>query len=489
MLPGFVDSHTHRLSQRFKWGFETIGQASDEALSQGWTSLTELAVDQGTLSEFIEADEQGLLNIRVNCYLMVNSFEGESLGDWYQAYQPGQQLSPHVRVAGLKIFIDFNSGRTWLWGQDELNEFVQQRKEEGWQVTMKTIGIQSHKLALSAYEVALGSETNESYRFRVEHSLGATDDQIARMSEMGIIASIQPSFPGVIWHEQDICNLVDEQGQQNMFRWRDYLDAGIVSIASPYTQDGVNQELTDASHVSPMGLLYRSLTQVGLGGGQPESWMLEQSLALEEILPMLTINGAYATFLEGEIGSLAAGKLADLVVLNEDPLATPAEDLLNIDVLMSMVGGQVEWCASEFETQCSSVSVAPVQQPTGQQGISASAWLSTDPPEQAFDGNPDAIWNSGDDAEQWIQIDFGEARTITEIKLTIAQYPEGETIHQIWAGTSEQDLQLVYEFSRKTADGDTLEFHPPDPLAGIRVVRIITPTSPSWVAWRELEIE
>jgi cytosine/adenosine deaminase-related metal-dependent hydrolase len=93
VVPGFIDSHTHRVSQSFKWGFDTVGQASDEALAQGWTTLNELAVDEGMLNDFLAADAGGELSIHLNCYLMVNCFEGNPLGDWWTEYRPGQQLS------------------------------------------------------------------------------------------------------------------------------------------------------------------------------------------------------------------------------------------------------------------------------------------------------------------------------------------------------------------------------------------------------------
>jgi predicted amidohydrolase YtcJ len=279
-----------------------------------------------------------------------------------------------VRVAGLKIFIDFNSGRELLWAQDALNEFVRARQQEGWQVTMKAIGQQSHELALNAYEHALDGQANDS-RHRLEHSVAMNPEQIARAAQMGIIVSIQPSFPGVIWHEEDIRNLTDEEGRENIFHFRDYLASGILLAASPYNPDGVNAELTNASHVSPMGLLYRSVTQVGLGDRQPESWMLEQNLAADDILPMLTINGAYASGQESDIGSLTPGKLADLVILSANPLEVPAGELLEIDVPMTMVGGNVEYCAEGNEDLCFG---SPTVEPAGPASPFAGTWQGID---------------------------------------------------------------------------------------------------------------
>jgi predicted amidohydrolase YtcJ len=379
ITPGFIDSHEHRITQRHKWGFSTVAEAVQEALSMGWTSLVELAVDENQLNEMIAADAAGELGARVNVYLIVNTFSGEPLGDWYQAYQPNQQFSPYLRIAGLKIFIDFDSGRTLLWDQDELNEFIRQRQAEGWQITVKAIGVQSHELALNAYEYALDGENNDGFRHRIEHSTAANDAQIARMADQGIIASIQPSFPAAIWYMEDIRNLVVEEGLNSMFRWRDYMNAGVVMTASTFNPQipfgsSETDEFYDPSHFSPMGVLYRSNTQIGLGGAMPEAWMLERALTVSDLLPMLTINGAYATSEENEKGSLAPGNWADLVILSANPLAVPQDDILGIQVLMTMVGGHASYCADGQDVLCLRPEQARPPDFTPAQGN----WVATD---------------------------------------------------------------------------------------------------------------
>jgi predicted amidohydrolase YtcJ len=357
MTPGFIDSHSHRATQQDKWGFSTFEESTREWVTQGWTGIVELAVGEEHLNQMIAADAAGELHTRVNAYLTVNGFAGESQGDWYQKYEPGQQFSPYLRIAGLKIFIDYDSGRTQLWTQNDLNQFIQQRQSEGWQVTVKAVGIQSHELALNAYEHAMGGDLYSDFRYRIEHSVGSSDAQVARMADLGIIASIQPCWPGTIWHWEDILNLSEEQGRENMFQWRNYLDDGVMMAASPlnppqlHTPVGDEEYLND-SHMSVMGLMYRSGTQIGLGGRQPESWMLTRALTANELLPMLTINGAYATFEDDVKGSLSPGKLADLVIFSQNPLVVAPNDLKDVQVWMTMIGGQTEYCASGQEVFC-----------------------------------------------------------------------------------------------------------------------------------------
>jgi hypothetical protein len=108
----------------------------------------------------------------------------------------------------------------------------------------------------------------------------------------------------------------------------------------------------------------------------------------------------------------------------------------------------------------------------------------------AVDGDPGTSWNSGGFPLQWIQIDLGQEYSLAEIRLTVAQSPPGQTIHVIYGqGTSTGgDFDQLHIFSGSTSDSDVLVFHPDQPLAGVRTLRIETTTTPSWVGWREIEV-
>lgn len=108
----------------------------------------------------------------------------------------------------------------------------------------------------------------------------------------------------------------------------------------------------------------------------------------------------------------------------------------------------------------------------------------------AVDGDPGTSWNSGGGPLQWIQIDLGKDYDIAEIRLTVAQSPAGDTTHVVYgrgAGTSGDQVEL-HVFRGPTADSDVLVFTPDEPLRGIRTIRIETTFTPSWVAWREIEV-
>ncbi len=120
--------------------------------------------------------------------------------------------------------------------------------------------------------------------------------------------------------------------------------------------------------------------------------------------------------------------------------------------------------------------------------VEVSAALPDQTPHMAVDGDPNTQWSAGGYPTQWIEIDLGAPNTIGEFRLTVGQWPAGQTVHQLWVGPTPDSMQLVYEFSGMEYDFDMLNFVPATPLNDIRYVRIVTTESPSWVSWREIEV-
>ncbi len=118
----------------------------------------------------------------------------------------------------------------------------------------------------------------------------------------------------------------------------------------------------------------------------------------------------------------------------------------------------------------------------------ASRYLADQPPSGAVDGNTSQWWGAGDFAPQWIQVDLGQPATIGLIRLVVTQSPAGDTLHQIWVGSSSDQLTLLHTFEGYTVDGQVLEFKPENPVENVRYLRVVTRKSPSWVGWKEIEV-
>lgn len=109
----------------------------------------------------------------------------------------------------------------------------------------------------------------------------------------------------------------------------------------------------------------------------------------------------------------------------------------------------------------------------------------------AVDGNPGTNWSSEADPPQWVEIDLQRSETVGTVKLSVAQFPvEGHTIHRVWTkGPGAGDEYVLRQtLEGTTRDGETLDARAGGPWPGVRYVRIETTSSPSWVAWREIQV-
>lgn len=145
---------------------------------------------------------------------------------------------------------------------------------------------------------------------------------------MGVVASMQPSHAvgDSKWAE-------DRLGPDRIDRayaWRSMLDAQIPLI--------LNSDLPGEPW-RPMQTLYFAVTRQTLQGAPPGDWHLEQALGREEALRAMTVTSAYAGFSEHELGTLRVGSKADFAVLDGDPLAVGAGELLEIEVVETWVDG------------------------------------------------------------------------------------------------------------------------------------------------------
>ncbi|HEX6332392.1 MAG TPA: amidohydrolase family protein [Actinomycetota bacterium] len=101
-----------------------------------------------------------------------------------------------------------------------------------------------------------------------------------------------------------------------------------------------------------MSALRQATTKAQEPGDRVPRWMRAQRLTMDQVLRLLTSAGAYGVFAEDDLGKLAPGLLADLVVLSEDPQDVPLEDLEEIDVQMVFVGGELEVCLPAVAALC-----------------------------------------------------------------------------------------------------------------------------------------
>jgi predicted amidohydrolase YtcJ len=349
VYPGFIDSHSHWIGDRHVGGYETAEAVLAYAISLGWTSINELFVDQARLDELLALDAAGLLPMRVNAYLPIN-FTDDKFGEWYLEHPPGTDLSPHVRIAGIKLFMDHGWGENIHWTQSELNEYVLHAHENGYQVAAHTVGHDSLDMLLNAQAHALEMVPDLDPRFRIEHAIQVRDDQLQPLLDGGTIASIQLPGPAD-WPDDDLYQeRMADDPLTWLMRWQDFLGFGIPTIGSTDWPWMTPEGYFDIP-LTPFLATYMAVTRDGYFKLPVEPYQQAQTLTVEQSLLLLTINGAYGTFEEDRKGSLEPGKFADLVVISADPLTIPVDDLPAIEVLLTMVGGEVVYDTGLFSEE------------------------------------------------------------------------------------------------------------------------------------------
>jgi len=508
LMPGFVDTHNH-LAFEAHGNPETFKELQATAIRQGMTTSTQMGVKPDLLEQMKAFDQSGLMKMRWNTYLSYNTNCGDPDDpDWYKTYRQGEDLSAHIRNQGVKIFADggsckvpavsfeypggYGQGDLYMT-QSEMTAVIQDAQGSGHQVAMHALGDRAIEETQNAIAAALNGAPN-TLRHRIEHNAVLHDTLLPRYNQIGIVPILFGSYP-TCWRTNATSQFkyavpVSLGGWE--WPWRLLLDA------NPGLKAAWHSDFPVFPAINPLMDLYGFVTraQVADDGGicQAPDWLKQGAITVDEALRIMTLNSAYALFREGEVGSLEAGKLADLIILSDDPEKVPPETLKDLHVLMTMIDGQMEYCAPGSEALCPTIpsaqtGTAPtVSAQVGSLTVTASAALPDQPAKNAVDGSLDTWWSAGLDAPQWIQIDLGASSTVSAIRLVVSQYPEGDTSHQIWVGADENQLTLVHTFDGFTKDLDALEFTPPAPLTGIRYMRIVTTLSPSWVSWREIEI-
>lgn len=353
MTPGFIDSHAHRIGDRWLFGDVSAEQMMAKALSQGWTSLHELFVFDQRLNELVAIDLAGAMPMRVSMYLTMN-FE-YTQDAWWQAYQPLQQYSPYLQIAGLKITLDREWGEQIFFTQEEYTRMVLEGTQKGWQIATHSFSPPANQIVLDGYAAALLGESNDILRLRLEHIGTITDAELRQMAELGIIGSVGLLNSGSLPEDASFKKYIPASEVEHTARWRDLIEAGVFLIGNtddPWCCTDWRNHIEPPQDASVMAAIYQGVTFHTFKGRVPETWQSAQVLTVQEALEMLTIHGAYAAHQEEVIGSLKPGKYADLVILSGNPLTSAVEQIPGIAVLMTMVGGEVRYCAAGQTVMC-----------------------------------------------------------------------------------------------------------------------------------------
>lgn len=263
-----------------------------------------------------------------------------------------------LRIGGVKMFADGALGpRTAAMLEPYENEpdnrgIVVTDKEElishslaasrnGLSLTIHAIGDRANHDVLDVYEIVrrqeqelvqLGRSNNPSLRHRIEHAQIIHPHDSARFASLGVIASMQPIHATA---DMEMADRHWADRARYSYAWHTLLDSGVTLV---FGSDA------PVEPIEPMTGIYAAVTRRRANGDPgPEGWYPDQRLTLAEAIWAYTMGAAITSGRERTMGSITPGKLADLTIFDRDIFALPPDELLDVRVTGTIVGGKLRY--------------------------------------------------------------------------------------------------------------------------------------------------
>ena len=322
-----------------------VAAAMAYVASNGVTSVHDMA-GWDSLAAYRRAQANGDLITRI--YSVVQLSDWQRMRDEVAKSGSGDHW---LRIGGLKGFMDGSLGshtaaffEPFTDAPDDrgllVNDLADMRKwitdadEAGLHVMVHAIGDRAIRDLLDIYLDVAESHGERDRRFRIEHAQHIHPDDIERFSAQNVIASMQPyhAIDDGRWADR----VIGAERARTTYAFRSLIESGAhVSFGSDWF----------VAPATPLEGIYAAVTRRTLDGANPDGWVTQQKITVEEALRAYTWEAAYASFEEDVKGTLKPGMLADFVLLDRDITAIPPEEIADAQVLKTVVGGRIVYSA------------------------------------------------------------------------------------------------------------------------------------------------
>jgi hypothetical protein len=328
---------------------DAVRRALKLAASLGITSIQNMGGGRDDVELYKELLDAGELTVRVSQHISIGPQATREDVQGIAALKR-EFDGPLLRVGGIKMMMDGviethtaamlepysdAPGKTGSspWTIEQANRIVAAADRAGLQVAIHAIGDRAVRMALDAFEYASQSaRASEDPRFRIEHIETISPQDLPRFAKLGVLASMQPihAYPltADVWSRA-----VGPEREKFAFAWRALERAKARLVFS--------SDWPACISVNPILGLHVAVNRQSSDGTPAGGWVPEQKVALETALEAYTRAGAFASFEKNLKGSLAAGRVADIIVLSGDPFQIKPTDLHTLKVVMTLFDGKV----------------------------------------------------------------------------------------------------------------------------------------------------
>jgi len=316
---------------------EAIKSAQEYLLSNGVTSIHD--VDSlGSFQIIKELYRERALKIRV--------YNANPINQWKEVTKGTSLDTAWYKKGLLKGFVDGSLGShtaafknaysdkptdkgIFINSIQGLYENAVQADAKNLQVTIHAIGDRANESLLDMYERIIQKSNLKDRRFRIEHAQHLDKKDIQRFASLKVIASMQPyhAIDDGRWAEE----LIGPERIKTTYAFNSLIKAGtVVAFGSDWP----------VSPASPLFGIYAASTRRTLDHKHPEGWVESEKITVEQALNAYTKNAAFSSFDDKIKGTLAVGKLADFVLLETNILKIHPNEIKNVKVIATYVGGK-----------------------------------------------------------------------------------------------------------------------------------------------------
>ncbi|HMF97167.1 MAG TPA: amidohydrolase [Vicinamibacterales bacterium] len=322
-----------------------VKRALEHAESLGVTSVQDMNPSYEDVAVYAELAARGELTTRIYAAPMETA--------WYDQAKIGLRRgfgSPWLRIGAVKGYADGSLGSTTAYFfqpyldapqtrgllSDEMQDINQMRTRlmaadhAGLQLCIHAIGDAGISQILDLFGDIVRANGERDRRFRIEHAQHIAPRDFDRFAQLKTVASVQPyhAIDDGRWAERRI----GPERIKTTYAFRTLLDKGVrLALGTDWTVAPLN----------PMLTLYAATTRATLDGKNPDGWVREQKITVEEAVTAYTAGSAFAEFQEREKGTIARGQLADMVILSDDIFGIAPVRIKDVKVLTTIVGGRI----------------------------------------------------------------------------------------------------------------------------------------------------